>query len=495
MCLTGGVGASGGSPGMPSMDWLDDLWEWDGNDWVDRTPPGWPPHRWYPALVYDEIRGQLVLVGGRVGNTYGAELFDTWEFDGTQWAQRMPTHQPGVTLGIGMFSFDVTRGKSVMVLPINYGVGGEVWEWDGIDWAQHIFFDGPGFTEPQGLQVYDPLVGQVALFRYDDAVASFSADWHWDGEVWSSSNVLPLERAYAALAYDPAAKRTVMFGGSHDGQTLDDTWAFDGATWTRLMVSGPPGRQNSTLVYDEARGQMVLFGGDDDGHLMGDTWVFDGAQWQQRQPQHAPPARLGHAMAYDRARQTVVLFGGAGIGQFNSYSGLSDTWEWDGTDWAQLSPMTSPPARVDSRMAYDAKRAQLVLFGGTAHPEYGLPTQNGWSLNDTWVFDTGEWIDVSGTQVVTERTLQAMAYDPVREVVMMFGGYSGAGSETRNDTWEWDGTQWTLRSPATPGPHLYGVQMVYDSARVDFVVMGGASGNGPDWGTNQTWLYIPPPGP
>lgn len=495
VCLTGGVGAApNAGPGMPSMDWLDDLWEWDGNDWVDRTPASWPPHRWYPSEAYDEIRGKLVLIGGRVNNTFGSELFDTWEFDGSVWQQPTPAHQPDVTPGTGSTSFDVNRGKVVMVLPASYGTAGQVWEWDGLDWTNHTFFDGPGFTEAAGLQVFDPLAGQVTLFRFDDASTTFSADWHWNGDAWSSSNLLPLERVYTAIAYDPVRQRTVIFGGSHDGKMLDDTWAFDGTSWKQLMVTGPHARENSTLVYDEARAQLVLFGGDDGGHLLGDTWLFDGAQWQEATPQHQPPERLGHSMAYDRARQKVVLFGGAGTGQLGSYAGLADTWEWDGTDWTPLSPMTSPQPRTDARMVYDAKRAQMVLFGGSLHPEYGLPPQQGWCTNDTWVFDSGEWVDVTaGATLMAERALQAMAYDPVREVVMMTGGYSCAGSETRNDTWEWNGTQWTQRSPATPGPHLFGAQMVYDSARVDLVMFGGNNGNGPQWGTNVVWLYIPPP--
>jgi hypothetical protein len=45
-------------------------------------------------------------------------------------------------------------------------------------------------------------------------------------------------------------------------------------------------------------------------------------------------------MAYDLGRQRVVLFGG-----WNGTSNVSDTWEWDGSNWTRRSPAASPSAR------------------------------------------------------------------------------------------------------------------------------------------------------
>ena len=64
-------------------------------------------------------------------------------------------------------------------------------------------------------------------------------------------------------------------------------------------------------------------------------------------------------MAYDPGTGQLVLFGG------NDGSGtVADTWIWNGSDWTELSPATSPPARSDASMAYDPGTGQLVLFGG-----------------------------------------------------------------------------------------------------------------------------------
>jgi len=66
-------------------------------------------------------------------------------------------------------------------------------------------------------------------------------------------------------------------------------------------------------------------------------------------------------MVYDAARQRVVLFGGE-----DNLAVFADTWEWDGTNWIQRSPATSPPTSRGSAMAYDLARQRIVKFGGTS---------------------------------------------------------------------------------------------------------------------------------
>ncbi|MBL8752679.1 MAG: hypothetical protein JNK15_05210, partial [Planctomycetes bacterium] len=86
--------------------------------------------------------------------------------------------------------------------------------------------------------------------------------------------------------------------------------------------------------------------------------------WQQR-PTTGPltSGRRNFGMAYDAVRQRVTLFGG----ENNSSPGPVDTEEWDGTAWAQASPVTSPTARYGVSMAFDDQRQRLVLFGGNTN--------------------------------------------------------------------------------------------------------------------------------
>jgi len=61
------------------------------------------------------------------------------------------------------------------------------------------------------------------------------------------------------------------------------------------------------------------------GTCFNDTWIWDGTTWTQQFPPVSPPGRTSYAMVYDAATKTVVLFGGT-----NSAGALGGTWTWDG---------------------------------------------------------------------------------------------------------------------------------------------------------------------
>jgi len=86
---------------------LDDTWEWDGTDWLQRTPAHQPSARDGHAMAYDSARGVVVLFSG-----YGL-LSDTWEWDGTDWTQRTPTQQPSGRLAHAM-AYDSARSAVVL---------------------------------------------------------------------------------------------------------------------------------------------------------------------------------------------------------------------------------------------------------------------------------------------------------------------------------------------------------------------------------------------
>ncbi len=146
------------------------------------------------------------------------------------------------------------------------------------------------------------------------------------------------------------------------------------------------------MAYDSMHGQVVLFGGNNGTGNFGDTWIWDGTNWKQVTPQNSPPARSFHQMVYDSAHDQVVLFGGGGSNTASNNSGLlNDTWLWDGTNWTQATPANSPTARNRFGMAFDAGHAQAVLFGGRdAASDF---------LGDTWTWSGGAGGDASaGTE-------------------------------------------------------------------------------------------------
>jgi hypothetical protein len=123
------------------------------------------------------------------------------------------------------------------------------------------------------------------------------------------------------------------------------------------------------------------------------------------------------------------------------------TWAYDGNDWQLLHPVQEPPPRGMHAMAYDSTRDKVVLFGGDGPdgPEWGY-------FNDTWEFDGTNWIlAFPATTSLTApfpRVAHAMAYDSARQKTVLFGGVMAGVN--KNDTLEWDGTNWAEKFPATP---------------------------------------------
>ena len=210
-----------------------------------------------------------------------------------------------------------------------------------------------------------------------------------EGLNWSqrSPDPSPSPRATHAMAFDGSNQGVLLFGGSlsNDGSLSNETWSWDGASWTRLApVDRPTPRSFPAIAYDAARREIVLFGGLVDSTPVADTWVWDGTNWEQRFPAHRPPPRYTHGMAYDEVREQLVLFGGVGADGY----GMGDTWIWNGEDWIQKAPVHSPSPRYYTPLAYDSIRHETVLFGG-------FSGGSEWLSNETWVWDGSDWSERS----------------------------------------------------------------------------------------------------
>ncbi len=269
-----------------------------------------------------------------------------------------------------------------------------------------------------------------------------------------------------AMAFDSAHAQVVLFGGDIGfGNAVNDTEVWDGADWaTQFPQTSPRVRLTHAMAYDSTHRQVVLFGGYDSTNgitVLDDTWVWDGADWIQKSPTTSPSARSGHAMGFDSGHGQVILFGGYDVDPSGNNIALNDTWLWDGSKWSQASPQTSPPARSGVAMAYDSIHGQVVLFGGFDSKGHGL--------NDTWVWDGANWTQKFPLASPSARAGHGMAYDSAHDQVVLFGGTSDS---FLNDTWLWDGSNWRQASPPT-SPSARASALAYDSARNKVVLFGG----------------------
>ncbi len=454
-----------------------ETWEWNGSDWTLRSTTG-PQPRFQTAISYDSARQVTVLFGG--SGQGGTPLGDTWEWDGSSWTQRSA---PGpAPRRYHAMSYDSSRGVTVLfggyvfVGQGNVIYSDETWEWDGMFWVLRNVPGPPG--RYHHALAFDAARGVTVLFGGDDHYSSsiplLADTWEWDGTSWIlRATSGPSARVAHSMVYDTVRGVTVLYGGWVEP---GDTWEWDGVAWTLRDSVGPPieGPRYHGMSFDQERGVAVLVITNGWWWSFSQTWGWDGLAWVRLRREceewtevssAAPLARSGSALAFDRARSVAVLFGG-----WNE-TALGDTWEWDGGTWSFRADL-GPSPRERHAMAFDSARGVTVLFGGSEADGSGA------CLGDTWEWDGSSWTLVSESGPVP-RAEHALAFDAARRVTVLFGGryYDGASQTTihLSDTWEWNGFAWTLRTAAGPSARAqHG--LAYDPHRRVTLLFGGSAG-------------------
>lgn len=438
---------------------LDDTWSWSGRDWQQLAPVPHPPAARGVAtwaMATDVQRGTIVLAGSARPSSL---LADTWLWDGARWTQSAstgPTWRADHALAF-------VNGRTVLFGGWSYnGRPLDTWGFDGSQWQQLAPATSPGARAWHAF-VAMPARGMSLLIGGGDAGLLFGDRWEFTGSEWRTPDGPdPGALLFPAIAYDPSGARTLLFGGDDAalGASSDATWQYRGGVWSRLApAQRPPGRGRAAIAYDRARDELVLFGGAAGSTVFADTWVFAQGSWQQRTPATSPPARHGHALAFDEVRGTTVLFGGQ-RGFVNANFG--DTWEWDGGAWRELADGASPSARRHHALAFDPVRGAVVLFGGFVDGVgFG---------DDTWQLRGGSWTPIATTTRATPRSLHGMTWDRARRCLVVFGGRSNAGWLA--DVWEL-GDDWRMRSPALDPRGREGPALVFDEAVGEVVLTSG----------------------
>jgi hypothetical protein len=332
---------------------------------------------------------------------------------------------------------------------------------------------------------------------------------------WStvSPPVTPPPLSNASAVYDSDNKTVVLFGGRNaDGTLSDDTWVWNGSTWTNYpgsQIQAPPARQLAAMAFDPDLHQLILFGGEGaGGQPLPDTWAWNGASWYEQSNQAvtgSPGPREAAAMAYDGIGD-LILFGGTGPASFPDasspgptstagssgalstvttatsvvpFSSLGDTWLWTKNGWAPGPgpSRTGPPARSGAAMAFhqfDQTQGQLVLFGGASTPVGSAAPR---LLGDTWVWTGGSWTRLAPKTSPPPRTQAVMVGDDLTGGLVLFGGTGLRG--VLADTWFWNGTSWsaTPRPQAAPVPRT-GAAGAYEPVSHQLIVFGGISRKG-----------------
>lgn len=309
------------------------------------------------------------------------------------------------------------------------------------------------------------ILGTTALLL---AAATASAQWHQ-----AAPTASPTARGGAGMAYDPSTGNLLMFGGdtgAFPSPASNQTWSYNGTTWSQLTpTTSPTGRIGIELVHDSNRGVFVMFGSMNTtamgGASINQHWEFDGTTWTQIFPTVTPGGRGSYGACFDSLRNKVVLYGGIANSMFPIAE--SGTWEYDGTNWAQITTAGNPGPLERPAMCFHPGLGRTVMFGGI-NPQIG-------GTDTTWLYDGTNWVAaiVPGPKPAA-RTGAKMVYDSVRDVCVLTGGSDPMTGNPIVDTWEYNVLGWTQVQSVTTGRRSS--MLAYMPNRQRIVQFGGIAG-------------------
>lgn len=307
----------------------------------------------------------------------------------------------------------------------------------------------------------------------------------WSTPAWLditsfSHTQLPVIETTAG-AWDTNASEIVVYGGDSDSGYFDTGWTYADGNWSVVNPRGDPGPLNGMVLGDDpSDGGVVLFGGIQSASPVrynNTTWLFRDGSWSADPTRVDPPARYEASMVYDPALGGDLLFGGLNLSVGNSV--LNDLWLFQHGLWSRVHATTPPPGRDYAAMAYDPLLNETVVFGG-------FVDDTGAFLNDTWAFSAGSWHHLeTGADSPPALAGAMMDFDPDLGGIVLTGGVE-ASEASSNVTWFFNGTTWSVLNTTGPAEGNFGAVGLWDPVEHAFVQAGGNET------MNRTLLLVQP---
>ncbi|HYI07866.1 MAG TPA: kelch repeat-containing protein [Thermoanaerobaculia bacterium] len=454
---------------------LNDLWAYENGNWIaiDGSASERPAPRQNAGMAYDRARDRFVVYGGSRLTADGVtleNLFDTWEFDGTNWTK--VSDAPEVLKPL--LAYDINAGITYMIA-LSSSTTGESRLMYRYDAAAHAWVALAPTAMPtcvnEGYLIYRHHTQKLLFLGGLCTSGTPNAEeaWEYDraANTWTKTTTNAINRGVAqAVSYDTVGGTVVQFGGTVSfagGQTsittlLKPTNQFASPNLTLR----PTPRSLAGFQSDPARGTIWLYGGLDESteFYNGDFWSYRAGAWSRVSTTGGPTSGCQTPLAAfdsDRAKLVVVCSG-------------TDVHEWDGTEWKSFTTLSKEPsARFYGGLAYDPNLKKTILFGGYALSNY---------RHDTWTWNGTEWaeLDIRNNQRPPHRGLFAMWYDPLQKKVLLYGGLGRGSVNERitrySDMWSFNGTAWTKIETTTPGTR-FGPQIAVNPTTGKLLLFGG----------------------
>lgn len=477
--------------GDPTL--FNDTWAWQNDNWTKIDTATAPGPRQNFGMAYDASTDRIVLFGGThlTAEQTPEALYDTWEFDGTNWQQVGTTGTPDVAKPV--LEYDAERHEVVMMgidkddfKPVMYGYDSAAKTWTQITPEKM-----PTCVN-EGHMVYRPF-NKTLFFMGGICTANTSVldePYEWNGTNWTKITTSNAVTRFwgRAVAFDRNANNVVAYGGSvvTTADTNSDTTLFRSNAWRFPSLNKRPfPRSLATFQTDFTSGNVWLFGGlfDTSSGYRADLWGYRNKQWFPITVSEGPSggcANPNAAFDTDRARLVLVCSG-------------ATVYEFDPTafTWKSFTLDKTPDSRRFASLTYDKKLKKTVLFGGYGTSNY---------FNDTWLWDGTTWTEVKNGEKPNHRGLTMMWYDPLQEKTILYGGIGRANLDQKvtryADMWSFNGSGWTKMSVSqTPGERL-GAQIAINPTTGKLLLMGGLRAESDEKGkvirqyfSNDTWEW------
>jgi Galactose oxidase, central domain len=454
-----------------------ETWVWNGTRWVQRYPAHNPPARAAHAMTYDSIRGRIIMFGGRQLKGQATPstdiepiqvINDTWIYDNNDWTQLDPPFSPPARMLAGM-AFDSVRDRVVLYGGTSVAADGftgsplyDSWEFDGTTWKQ---IDNESVKVGRPILAFDKARNQMILMGVDTSFKTkmYRLDTATSKWVEITPEKLPDCVNEGAVVYQEHNQTLMATGGvcSVTQSFNDQTWEWNGTTWTEIKTSMVLGRGTGmALAYDSLRQYALIYGGTDmlETEPRSTTHIYGAKNWRFAFTAVRPTARSLFTLTGDPGNNAVWMMGG-----LNEYSAgyESDFWGYRGGQWFR-STAKDLPTNCDAPVAaFDTDRSKLILACWPAT-----------SINiEMYEFDGTAFKNIATTKKKPEARRQpAMVYDQSLKKIVLFGGYDG--SNFRDDTWTWNGTDWTeVKKDKPPNRSLHA--MWYDPLQKKTIIYGG----------------------
>ena len=490
---------------------LNDTWLYDRRNWERVGTSNPPPPREAAQLVFDTRRQRLVLIGGV--NAAGVDAFDIWEFDGSDWVQRVmagdsslpvslqtrsgmmavwhPVRQTTVLFGgiaskldsctlseaeIRAWAASPDRQHDAVAMGCFGGYVHDFWEWDGQQLRQ---LSGAAYGgTASGLAVFRQLAvagggwGPAPSPGAEPAKASGASPlWPWRYDARPEHFKLRTQLEQANL-HEPAYSSASPTAEPPQTPRASGSGPAGGVLISPLFAS----RARPHMVFDAARGKLVIVTPQD-----ASVFETDGASWADVSPATTPFARGTNdffAATWDATAKRIALFDPQTAG----------TWYFtDAGGWQRATLSISPPIwnvdpafRREHDFDFDRNPRQIgtrVAAASVALPQMTFDRARGKTLmlylGQLWQLDEASWTARAappGWDTCAAATL--FAYDGARQRAVAVGCHVPA------QTYEWDGATWS-------GPY----SSPYDS--VVWRTNPGGTSNSSYWsGTLQTtWAH------